>query len=349
MTFQNDSDSLANLIQKVPKTELHIHLEGSIPHTVMLDLIKRVKDGEVIHSVSELKKRFRFKSVQEFLKCWQWKNRFITLASDFRTIAYKVLEDLHCQNVKYAELFCSPGDFKNQDLSMEAIIENVILGIKAAEMDFGICSTLIVDLVRDDGPVSAMKKLKKLQPFLNNGVIGIGLGGSEREYPPGLFKDVFHKAKSMGFYTTVHAGEGTPSEFIWEALRTLEPDRIGHAFSAFQDPILVRYLCRQRIPVELCPTSNVRTQLCPDLKSHPLKQYLDNELLVTVNTDDPSMFQITLIEEYMNIVRHMDLSLNDIYTLSMNGVRASFLAESDKLALLNRFETEWDELRCEAP
>jgi len=172
------------------------------------------------------------------------------------------------------------------------------------------------------------------------GIIGVGIGGPEQGYPPEQFAALYEEARRLGFHTTAHAGEAAGAESIWGALRGLQVERIGHGTRAFEDPSLLDYLCEARIPLEMCPLSNVCTAVVPSLEEHPIRRYHELGLLVTVNTDDPMMFNNSLAQEYSSLVERLGFSSDDVRDLILNGVRASWLSVERKEAMLVDFQAD---------
>ncbi len=328
-------------ITKMPKVELHIHLEGAIPFEMIFDFIQRSATETDIKSLDDLKAKFKYTNFTDFIKTFVWQTSFIKRYDDFEKISYSVLKNLAAQNVKYVEAFCSPADFHRNGLTTEGILECLIKGKEKAFKDFGIRCQLIVDLVRNYGPEKAFQTLQEVTPFLGKGVIGIGLGGIESRFPPELFENVYRKAKELGFKLTAHAGEDAPAKSIWSAIQRLEIQRIGHGVRAYEDPKLLSFLKEKQLPLELCPTSNVMTGICKSIKDHPIKKYFEDGLLVTLNSDDPTMFETSINQEYLLLHKELGFSLEKLKIISTNGIKASFLTENEKISLNNIFEKEF--------
>jgi adenosine deaminase len=334
-------DTLEHLVAEIPKVELHLHLGGAIPLQVLFTFMQREGSEPSIRTIDDLQKRFTYTDFAHFIETWVWKNKFITHERDFEDIAYSVLRNLSSQNVKYVEAFYSPGDYLTQGLSLQGITDHLIKGKKRAYHDFGICCELIMDLVRNDGPEAGMQRLEEVTPYLEKGVIGIGLGGSEEKYPADPFAPVYQEAQNRGFKLTAHAGEAAGAESIWAAIKKLTVERIGHGVRAYEDPQLVSLLRERQIPLEMCVVSNVRTGVCPSLEDHPIKHYYLEGLMVTVNSDDPTMFNTSINQEYLVLAQTLGFSVDDLKSLSMNGIAASFMSSKDKEAMKSQFEKEW--------
>jgi adenosine deaminase len=220
----------------------------------------------------------------------------------------------------------------------------LIKGKKRAFNDFGIRSELIVDLVRNYGPRMAMNLLKELTDYLGRGLIGIGLGGSEKSFPAGLFAKVYQEARDRGFRLTAHAGEADGAKSIWAALNELGVERIGHGLRAYEDPRLINYLQEKQIPLEMCVVSNIKTQVCKSFKEHPIRNYFKEELMVTINSDDPSMFDTSISNEYLVLIQKFGFNLEEIRRVNLNSIEASFMTDEEKDTMKRTFNKEWERL-----
>jgi adenosine deaminase len=318
----------ADWFERVPKVELHLHIEGAIPLPALWELVKKYGGDREVATPAALEERFRYRDFDHFLDAWMWKNRFLCELDDFAFIAEAVARHLRSQNVRYVEAFYSPPDFAG--LEVGGITAAMRAGI-ARVPDIEIA--LIADVVRNYGPERAGRTLDALVEVRDQGVIGIGIGGSEAPCPPEPFAAVYERARALGFRTTAHAGEGAGPASIWGAIRALQVERIGHGTRAAEDPALVAHLAEKRIPLEMCPISNVRTAVVPDLGAHPIRRYVEQGLLVTVNTDDPAMFQTALAHEYRELQRVHGFTHAEIRALIDNAVEASWLAAEGKARL----------------
>lgn len=334
---------MEQFIRDMPKVELHLHMEGAIPPETLLGFIQRKGTEPSIKTVDDLNARLTYTDFPHFIQVWTWKNTFIRDEKDFRVIAHDVLADLSRQNVKYVEAFFAPGDYRRMGLSIPRIMKYIVRGKEKAEADLGIRCNLIIDLVRDHGPEIGMQRLEEATPYLGKGVIGVGIGGSEQLFPPEPYEPVYREARKRGFRLTAHAGEVAGVDSMWGAIRTLRTERIGHGVRANEDPELVEYLKQHQIPLEMCPISNVKTGVCESIKKHPIRDYFDQGLMVTVNSDDPAMFNSSLTEDYLALARDLDFSLDEIKRLATNGIDASFLSNADKAGMYSAFQKEWAE------
>ncbi len=343
-TKDTESVNKEQFFREIPKVELHLHLEGAIPLQTLFEFIKREGNEPSIETVDDLQKKLTYTDFVHFIEVWIWKNTFIKSEKDFEEIVYQVLSTLNEQNVKYVEAFYSPGDYQNQGLSTEGITKYLIKGKKRAFCDFGIQSELIVDVVRGDGLEVALHHLEETESFLGKGVIGLGLGGNEQKYPADPYAVVYKEAKKRGFRLTAHAGEAAGAQSIWTCIEKLGVERIGHGVRAYEDPRLIFLLRERQIPLEMCVVSNVKTGVCESFKAHPVKQYYQQGLMVTVNSDDPTMFNTSLTQEYSVLARSLGFSESDIKQLCMNGITASFMSDKNKELMKYQFEREWEHL-----
>jgi adenosine deaminase len=322
---------------QLPKVELHVHLEGAIPHEALWELLQKYGGDGDIPTRQDLVRKFTYRVFPHFLEMWTWKNGLLRNYDDFEFLSAQVARDLARQNIRYAEMFYSPPDFMSAGLEPQRLTEAVREGLKEVpEIEIA----LVADLVRDYGPQRGPRLLACLNEVRSLGVIGIGIGGSEHKFPPEAFAPVFRQAREMRFHTSAHAGEGAGPESIWGAIRALEVDRIGHGTRAVEDPQLVHYLAEKRIPLELCVLSNVRTAVVPDVASHPARIYYERGIPLSINTDDPKMFGNSLAEEYLALHQRVGFSRADIRRLIESAIETSWLPEPRKRELLGQFQRE---------
>jgi adenosine deaminase len=331
-----------NWYQRVPKAELHLHLEGAIPLDALWELVKKYGGEKEVPTVEALSEKFQYKDFPHFIETWIWQAGFLRQYEDFTLIATAVARDMAAQNIRYVEAFYSPTDFRLQGLEVQPITEAIRKGLdRVPEIEIA----LVTDLVRDMGAEQSLITLSKVKEVKHLGVIGIGIGGSEQAFPPEPFEKVYEKARELGFRTSAHAGEAAGAQSIWGAVRTLKADRIGHGTRAVEDESLLIYLAEKQIPLEICPISNLRTGVIKTLAEHPARNFFDRGIFVTINTDDPKMFNNSLAEEYQSLVEVQNFSRAEIQTLILNALKASWLSESKKQALINSFvnDPNWNE------
>ncbi|MBP9706554.1 MAG: adenosine deaminase [Oligoflexales bacterium] len=315
-------------IKDLPKIELHCHLEGAFPVECLWELIEKYESHHGLASIEVLKSKFAFSSFADFVELWIWKNGFLRSYEDFTFIADAFAKSLVKQNVFYSEIFFSPSSWLKRGFEPGKLLEAIYAGY-AKHPNLKV--QMIADLVRNFGPENEMFVLEQLKELRSHGLIGIGLGGSEQDFPAEHFSKVFDKAKDFGFKTTAHAGEFVGPESIWQAINHLKVDRLGHALCVLEDESLINYLQIKKIGLELCPYSNYRSSALKQQEVHPLKKMLDLDLLVTLNSDDPLMFGHSLNQEYQFAQDHLLLTKNDFAVLLNNSLKVSWLSNADKL------------------
>ncbi len=321
----------------VPKAEIHVHLEGAIPLEALNELVQKYGGDPIAPGIEGLRRVFEYRDFAHFIEIWDWKNGYLRECEDFAFAAEAVARDWARQNIRYVEAFFSPSDFARHGLKPQRIAESVRAGcLRVPEVEVA----LIEDLVRDSGPEKADVTLSQIHEVKDQGVIGIGIGGSEPEFPPELFTGVFERARKLGFHTSAHAGEAAGAASIWGAVRSLGVDRIGHGTRAREDPALLHFLAERRIPLEMCPISNLRTGVVPSLRDHPVRDYYDRGLVVTVNSDDPSMFGNSLAQEYRCLETELHFSRDEIRELILQTIRASWLPDERKAPMIDAFRRD---------
>ena len=252
---------------------------------------------------------------------------------DYELITYRLMQRLSEQNVLHAEVTCSVGVCLWRSLDFESLFQGMERGRERGQRDFGVSLLWIFDAIRQFGAEPAERVLDLALQFRDRNVVGFGIGGDESKGSPELFRDTYARAKDGGLHLTAHAGETTGPASIWGAIN-IGAERLGHALSAWHDPDLLELLAHRQIPVELCPTSNVRTGAWPDLERHPMKAYFDRGLMVTLNSDDPAMFGSTLNDEYELAQREFGFTDEHLRELARNSFEASFLPAERKIEFL---------------
>jgi adenosine deaminase len=328
--------------ERVPKVELHLHLEGAIPHDALWQLVQKYGGDPSVPDLETLERRFEYRDFPHFIETWIWKNGFLREYEDFIFIAEAVARDLAGQNIHYVEAFFSPADFFHHGLGTQKLTEAIRAGLsRVTEVEVA----LVADLVRDFGPEKAAVTLAEVNEVRDLGVVGIGIGGMEQEFPPEPFEAVYEKARQLGFHTSAHAGEAAGAASIWGAIRSLRADRIGHGTRAEEDGSLLDYLAEHRIPLEMCPISNVRTGVVDSLEEHPIRRYFERGIVVTVNTDDPKMFGNSLAEEFRLLEEKLGFSRDELRSLILQGIQTAWLPEERKRQLVEAFRNDpaWQE------
>ena len=331
----------------LPKVELHLHLEGAIPLGAMWELVEQYGGDPAISTPDDLVDRFAYTDFAHFIETWVWKNRFLNTYEAFEFASSAVARRLAEQGIVYAEAFFSPTDFGSHGLSPSDLALAIRRGLdQVPETEVA----LIVDLVRDTGAERAARTFEQVDEVATAaGVIGIGIGGSEAEYPPELFRGVYQRAARRGYRLTAHAGEAAGAASVWGALRSLGVERIGHGVRSVEDPSLVDHLVEHQIPLEVCPTSNLRTGVVADWESHPARTLIQSGALVTINTDDPAMFHCTLADEYAQLVSRFGLDLRAVRRIAANAIDGSWATPETRNRLHGAQAAWWATTAPKAP
>ena len=327
-------DAKPDWFDRVPKVELHLHLEGAIPLDALWELVLKYGGDASIPDLDALKRRFTYRDFPHFIETWRWKNKFIREYEDFTYVAEAVARNLARQNIFYVEAFYSPSGFEQFGLEIQALTEAIRAGFSRVS---GIDVALVADLVRDDGPERAARTLAAVSEVQSFGVVGVGIGGSEQRFPPEPFQPVYEEARRLGFHTSAHAGEAAGAESIWGAVRDLQVERIGHGTRAEEDERLMDYLAESQLPLEVCPLSNLRTGVVASIEAHPVRRFFDRGLFITISTDDPKMFGNSLADEYRVLESHFGFSREELRTLILQGIRAAWLSAEKKQDLVDAF------------
>jgi aminodeoxyfutalosine deaminase len=328
------SSATSAFIVSLPKAELHLHLEGSIDAPTLLELRKRRgKQG----TLAEVEQLYRYKDFTGFLMAFKAVTEELQTPEDYELITYRLMEKLKMENVLHAEVYVSVGVCLWRKQDFDSIFAGLERGRGRGEQDFGTSLLWIFDAVRQFGADKALRVAELAARYKGASVVGFGIGGDERQAAPELFRDVYAYAAANGLRLTAHAGENAGPGSVWGALN-LAAERIGHGLTAWQDPELVEELSTRQIPVEICITSNLRTGLCPAIAEHPVRNYFDQGVMVTLNTDDPAMFGTSLSREYQLAQDNFGFTDEHLRELSRNSFEASFLPAEKKLAFLNLFD-----------
>jgi aminodeoxyfutalosine deaminase len=321
-------------VAEVPKVELHVHLVGSAAPATVLTLSRRSPERGVPTGLDDLRAFYAFRDLAHFLEVYGAVNSLVQTSDDVVTLVDGLTDDLVVQRVRYAEVTVTPWPHTAAGLAYPALVEGLDEGRRRAAargVELAWCFDVAAHLEPGNGALTARWATEEPP----EGLVSFGLGGAEAGVDRRDFADAFDRARAAGLHSVPHAGEGDGgAESVWAALQALHAERIGHGIRSVDDPALVAHLAEQRIPLEVCPISNVRTRVVPDLARHPLPILLDRGIVVCINTDDPPMFGTDLGLEYRSIASTFGLGIDDLATLVANGVRASFLPDGAKATLL---------------
>jgi adenosine deaminase len=326
------------LIDRLPKSELHIHVEGSLEPELLFALAQRKGVRLAYDSVESLRQAYQFNRLQDFLDLYYRGMSVLQTEQDFYDLARAYLSRAHTENIRYVEMFFDPQAHTARGISISAVIDGLHRAAGEAAATVGTQTRLIMCFLRHLGEADAERTLDAALPYRDK-FIGVGLDSTEVEHPPSKFKRVFRRARDAGLFLVAHAGEEGPPSYVWEALDELGVDRIDHGNRSMEDTALVARLARDRIPLTLCPLSNLRLRVVAELGSHPLRRMMDKGLLVTVNSDDPAYFGGYLRENYRAIREALNLNHDEIATIVRNCWIASFMSKTEKEVALATYES----------
>jgi len=328
------STASSAFIVALPKAELHLHLEGSIDPPTLLELKKHHgKKG----TLAEVEQLYRYADFTGFLMAFKTVTEELQTPEDYELITYRLMQKLKAENVLHAEVYLSVGVCLWRKQDFDSIFAGLERGRERGERDFGVSLLWIFDAVRQFGAEKAQQVAELAVRYKGPSVVGFGIGGDERQAAPELFRDVYAYAATDGLRLTAHAGETAGPGSVWGALN-LPAERIGHGFTASQDPELVEALSTRQIPLEICITSNLRTGICATIAEHPVRNYFDQGVMVTLNTDDPAMFATSLSREYQLAQDTFGFTDEHLRELARNSFEASFLPAEKKLQFLDIFD-----------
>jgi aminodeoxyfutalosine deaminase len=325
-------DGLTAFVDALPKVELHVHLEGSIAPSTLLALARSQPDSTLPRSEQGLRELYRFRDFAHFLEVYLLVCRHLRSAEDFALITRELGASLAAQNVRYAEVTVTPIGHVRRGVAPEALFEGIEQGRAEAEAEHGVRLRWCTDIDGRGGPDLAVETVELVLRHRPAGLVSLGLGGEE--VPRAQFWRAFEIARDAGLHSVPHAGEAAGPESIWDAIDRLGAERVGHGIRCLEDPELVAELRRRRIPLEVCPTSNVCTGVVADLAAHPLPRLIEEGLVVTLSSDDPPMFGTSLREEYIAVARVLGVSPAGLRDLARAAARAAFLPQAEAQALL---------------
>lgn len=328
---------MTGFIEGLPKAELHLHIEGTIEPETLFRLAARNAVDLPYDSVESLRAAYDFGNLQDFLDLYYQGMAVLQTEEDFYDVTWAYLEKAHAQNVLHAEIFFDPQGHTSRGVAFETAFEGVWRALEDGRERLGVGSRLIPCFLRDRDADEAKATLEQALRYRDR-LIAVGLDSAERGNPPVKFKEVFDRARDAGLLTVAHAGEEGPADYVRQALDVLRVARVDHGNHAADDPALMERLARERVPLTMCPLSNLRLQVVPDLRSHPLRRMLDNGLLVTVNSDDPAYFGGYINENYRAVQEALGLSNDELARIARNSFHAAFLPEEEKRALARRVD-----------
>lgn len=323
---------MENFIEGLPKVELHLHIEGSLEPELMFALAQRNKIDIPFKTVEEVRAAYDFSNLQDFLDIYYQGMNVLQTEQDFYDLTWAYLERVAKQNVKHVEIFFDPQGHTERGVKFETVLDGITRALDDGRKKLGVSSFLIMCFLRHLSEDAAIETLQQAIPYKHR-IKGVGLDSSEKGHPPSKFKQVFEDAREEGFLIMAHAGEEGPPEYVWEALDLLKVNRIDHGNRSLEDDKLVQRLVNDKMPLTVCPLSNLKLCVVKDIKDHPLKKMLGLGLKATINSDDPAYFGGYMNENFKAVTNALGLSKEDLLTITRNSIEASFLDEAGKQKL----------------
>jgi adenosine deaminase len=338
------ADRLPALLAGLPKAELHMHIEGSLEPELIFALARRNGVKIPYASVEELRSAYAFTNLQSFLDIYYAGASVLITEQDFYDMAQAYLRKAAADNVVHTEMFFDPQTHTARGVSMETVVNGLHRACVDAQAEFGVSASLILCFLRHLSEEDAFETLEQALPFRDK-FIGIGLDSGEVGNPPEKFARVFARCRELGFHLVAHAGEEGPPEYVWTALDVLKVERVDHGVRSSRDASLMRRLAQDRIPLTVCPLSNLKLCVFPDLASHNIRELLDAGLVATVNSDDPAYFGGYMNENFMQTFGATGLDAQHAYTLARNSFEASFIDASAKARYITRLNEAFETFR----
>ncbi len=331
----NNFDKITSFINNTPKTELHLHIEGSLEPELMFKLSKRNKIEIPFKSVDEIKSAYNFNNLDSFLKIYYEGSNVLITEEDFFDLTWAYILKCKKDNIVHTEIFFDPQSHTARGIGFDTVINGINKALKKAESKFHITSKIIMCFLRHLDEELCFEVLNHATRHKDK-IFAVGLDSSEKGNPPQKFEKLFNAAIKEGFLTVAHAGEEGPPEYIWDSLNLLKVSRIDHGVQCLKDDKLVETLKQKNIPLTVCPLSNIKLCVFDKLKNHNLKKMLNRGLRVMVNSDDPAYFGGYLNTNLIESSKALDLSLEDVKILIQNSFKSSFLDEKSKIKWLNK-------------
>ena len=325
----NNFESIENFIKNVPKSELHLHIEGSLEPELMFKLSKRNKVEIPFKSIEEIRSAYNFSNLDSFLKIYYEGSKVLITEQDFFDLTWAYILKCKENNIVHTEIFFDPQTHTDRGIDFDKVINGIFNAFKKGEKEFGLSFKIIMCFLRHLNEEECFKTLDNALRHKDK-IFGVGLDSSEKGNPPKKFEKLFKKALENEFITVAHAGEEGPPEYIWEALNLLNVHRIDHGVQCLKDEKLVEILSKSQIPLTVCPLSNIKLRVFNSLKEHNLKKMLEKKLMVMVNSDDPAYFGGYLNKNFIEIQEALDLSHEQVKTLLINSFKSSFLKDNKK-------------------
>ena len=324
-----DSASRDALIDRLPKAELHLHIEGSLEPEMLFELAKRNGVAIPFASVDEVRSAYSFSNLQDFLDIYYQGMAVLLTERDFYDLTWAYLQRAHADTVRHVEIFFDPQGHTTRGVAFATVITGISRALAEGEARLGITSQVIMCFLRHLDEAAAEATLDEAVPWLGK-IAGVGLDSSEMGHPPGKFARVFARARGLGLHVTAHAGEEGPPEYVREALDLLKVERIDHGNRALEDEALVARLASESLTLTVCPLSNLKLCVIETIEDSPVRRMLDAGLRVTINSDDPAYFGGYVNANFRAVAQALDLSREQVLTLARNSFEGAFLSDEDK-------------------
>ena len=337
MGVGREAADMRAFIHALPKVELHLHIEGTLEPELMFRLAERNDLELPYRSVEEARAAYRFEDLQSFLDLYYQGARVLVTEQDFFDLTWAYLERCAAQNVVHVEVFFDPQTHTGRGIPFSTVIGGITRALEEGERRLGISHGVILCFLRHLPEEAALETFEEALDYRRH-FLGVGLDSAEHGNPPERFREVFHRARGEGMRLVAHAGEEGPPAYIWTAIRELQVERIDHGVRCTEDPELVAYLAESRLPLTVCPLSNVRLQVYREMRDHSLPALLDAGLKVTINSDDPAYFGGYMEENYLAVQEVFDLDRETLLELARNAVDASFMLPGRRREVLARIE-----------
>lgn len=336
---------LAAFIERMPKVELHLHLEGAVMPQTFLALSRRNNISLPVQTEEELLELFHYGDFHNFLETFMALAATIVSGEDFELLAFELGMALGRQHVVYAEVMMSPMQHVRRGVDLREALAGAASGFARARRQGGPHVGIVLDYGRQYGAEAAWPILETAIACRSLGVVGWSIGGNEIGHPPEEFAELFAAARRAGLGLMAHAGEVVGPASVWGAIDVLEVSRIGHGIRSVEDPLLLKVLAERDVVLDVCPSSNIRTKAVTSWQTHPLRQLYDAGVPVTINSDDPTFFETTLSEEFRRIAHHFGFTADDFCRMTLTAIRATFLSPAERDALLTTIAQEQQRLR----
>lgn len=332
-----DSEHLKDLIRRLPKTELHLHIEGSLEPDMVMHMARRNRVDLPYRSADELARLYDFSDLQSFLDLYYQATAVLQTEEDFFDLTWAYMQQCQAERIVHAEIFFDPQSHTSRGVPFGVVLNGIRGALSQAEAELGITSRLIMCFLRHLPAEDALDTWKTAEPYLDH-IHGVGLDSSERDFPPRLFEEVFSIARAAGLKAVAHAGEEGPPAYIREAIELLQVTRIDHGVRITEDPELATEVAARQVPLTVCPLSNIRLCVYTAMKEHPILALLDQGLLVTVNSDDPAYFGGYVNDNYVAVLDALAPERGQIIQLAKNSFTASFLDQAAKARWIQKID-----------